>query len=104
MEVRHFPDPDKTNNDKSNLLHGTPSQNCYDTVAQGNHQGANKENCDKHGTPLEVKPDGSQRFCRACSNESTGRYYRRNKEAAMQRQRERRARLKKGGDASGKPV
>ena len=103
-EVRHYPDPDKLNNRADNLVYGTPGRNGLDTVEQGNHAGANKVNCVKHGTPLEMKPDGSQRFCRKCSNESTNRYYHRNKERAMQWQRDRRARKKNGGDANAQPV
>lgn len=103
-EVRHYPDPDKLNNRADNLVYGTSGRNKLDLVEHGGHHGANKVNCVKHGTPLEMKPDGSQRFCRKCSNESTSRYYHRNKDRAMQWQRDRRAREREGGEANAEPV
>lgn len=79
MEVRHL-DGDPLNNDLSNLIYGTSSQNNLDIVRHGNHHWANKTHCprDHPYDESNTRIYQGRRFCRACQRER----YHRNKEAA----------------------
>ena len=60
-----------SNNHLENLRWGTPSENNYDTVKNGNHKHANKTHCPRgHKYSLEntyMPPSKINRRCRACT-------------------------------------
>lgn len=65
--VLHW-DNNPENNHVSNLRWGSPSENMYDTVRNGNHPGKNKNHC-KQGHLLEepnLLPSGIRRGIRVC--------------------------------------
>lgn len=67
-EVRHWPDPDPTNNRPSNLQYGTKSENMLDSVEHGTHAHASQTHC-KHGhefTPDNTYMRAGSRNCRQC--------------------------------------
>lgn len=83
--VRHI-DGDKTNNTPANLAWGTHSENSADTVAHGNHPGANKTDC-KYGHPLSganlyINTSSGARQCRTCQSDAK-RKYRENRRATV---------------------
>lgn len=71
-----------TFNTPENLRWGTPSDNSYDTVKDGNHTGASKTHC-KRGhefTPANTKPSNvGARVCRECANQRNREYRAREK-------------------------
>lgn len=70
QEVRHYPDPDPTNNRADNLIWGTRSENILDRVEHGTHQWANRTRCPSghEYTPENtyVIPSTGSRMCRTC--------------------------------------
>jgi NUMOD4 motif/HNH endonuclease len=71
MEVRHYPDPDKSNNALTNLSYGTKSRNTLDQVEHGTHKEARKERCPTCSGPYSVHQRGKtkgKRYCPACGN------------------------------------
>lgn len=75
--VRHL-DGDKTNNTPGNLAWGTHSENSADTVAHGNHPGANKDFCKfghaLSGENLYVNKSSGARQCRTCQSDAKRKY------------------------------
>lgn len=77
MCVRHL-DGNELNNNVSNLLWGTESENAYDRVRHGTHVNTRKTHCPK-GHPYDqlntyVKPSGTGRSCRTCHRDKSRRY------------------------------
>lgn len=71
MEVRHYPDPDKSNNALGNLSYGTKSRNTLDQVEHGTHREARKDSCPTCHGPYKVHQRGKtkgKRYCPACGN------------------------------------
>jgi NUMOD4 motif/HNH endonuclease len=97
QQIRHYPDRNKLNNHKDNLRYGTSSEDKFDQIEHGTHPMASRIYCQNCGSKLEMRPDGSQRYCRSCSNASRRQWYQRNKEHVMQHQREKRAEKKRQG-------
>lgn len=97
---RHLDDNPK-NNRVENLAWGTPSENSYDKVRNGNDYHASRSHCvnghefTPENTRRYTKQPGT-RYCRACSREEARRRYDENLE------RKRRWRAKRR--AEGKPV
>jgi hypothetical protein len=76
-------DDDPTNNYLGNLYWGTPSENVFDKVRNGNHPHANRTHC-PHGHEYTakntyIKPRTGHRECRVCHREQVKRAYRRKK-------------------------
>lgn len=70
MQVRHWPDRDRSHNTPDNLQIGTNSDNQRDSVAHGTHNMASKTSC-KRGHPFDEAntywlPSGAGRMCKAC--------------------------------------
>lgn len=68
MQTLHWDDV-KTNNHLSNLRWGTPQENQYDRIRNGNNDRVNQDSC-KHGhkfTPENTyRPNPRHRKCRTC--------------------------------------
>lgn len=98
--ARHL-DDDKTNNHVSNLRWGTPSENSYDKVRNGNDHYAKRDAC-KNGhlfTPDNIARRAQYpgtRYCKACMREEARRRY----ESRREYKRQWRAKHR----AEGKPV
>lgn len=70
-------DDDPNNNRLENLYWGTPSENVFDKVRNGNHPDANKTHCPQgHAYSAEntyIKPRTGHRECRACHRDQVNR-------------------------------
>jgi hypothetical protein len=76
QQVRHW-DGNPDNNDLSNLLYGTGSENIFDAVRHGTHYQARKTHCPQDHEYSEENtyffPDG-RRHCKVCTREAGRRY------------------------------
>jgi hypothetical protein len=97
QQVRHW-DGNPTNNDVSNLLYGTGSENVLDTVRYGNHVQARKTYCPQdhpYDEENTYNNPGGYRACRICVREAGRRYEERNRDERNRKKRERRAQASK---------
>jgi hypothetical protein len=77
-------DDDPVNNCLENLYWGTPSENVFDKVRNGNHPDANKTHCPQGHEYTKantyIKPRTGHRECRICHRDQVKQAYRRSKQ------------------------
>lgn len=79
MQIRHL-DGNPANNDVTNLVYGTSSENRLDSVRHGTHNNARRATC-KHGHPFDGH-NGRHRTCSTCRKRIANAYYHRRKKAS----------------------